>query len=139
MPRNQSTSTCGGMQVDTCCQPDPVLAAGATHEVTVANFGNDSYDLHRIQVLILGSGPGTSLLLQGGTKQVRQRKWRGGSYGPGTHGSWPIAVVRQPAGMTRAHGILTTIEYRSEAEADFLNNVPGPVRTCKTTVNVTVP
>ncbi|MEV5966770.1 hypothetical protein AB0L70_33690 [Kribbella sp. NPDC051952] len=138
MPAYQNTSTCAGLQVDTCCQPDPILAAGAKHDVTVANFGNDSYDIV-LTVLLLGSGPGASLILQQGTAQAASLSWPGGNFGPKMDGTWSVAVVRQPAGTTRAHGILTTTEYRSEAEADFLNNVPGPVHTCRSKVNVAAP
>jgi hypothetical protein len=135
---NPDRNTCSALELEGNCTPDPVKGAGAAHTATITNTGTDRYHVDVTVLLLGGTVPGASLILDDNGSKVAVVSWFAGVLGPAKRASRAITVDRVSAGTANAHSIRTVINYASDAESDPLDDQPTRPYTCHCTVDVAV-
>jgi hypothetical protein len=134
---NPDRSRCSALELEGRCAPDPVRNGGA-HTATITNTGTDRYHVDVTVLLLGGTVPGASLILNDNGTQAAVVSWFAGVLGPNKRAQRAVTVDRIWAGTAQAHSIRTVINYASDAESDPLDDQPSRPYTCRCIVDVAV-
>jgi len=135
---NPAQARTGDLVLTAGCQPDPVTAAEATHDVTIENMGSDTYFVGEVQVHVLQGGPGSGLLLEyNGRPGYLLSLAKAGTFAQWSQGSWALTAKRQNTD-SRGEMIRTTVTFDRSAVLDPLDPTP-PVRlACLCDVDIVI-